>query len=86
METLASLIDTLITLNLKLWFAVEEEYRVARGEVTLSAEEARDLIRKVVSLNQQRSRCIDTLDERIVQALQQRDLSNLVCPKHKSPL
>lgn len=97
METVGSLIDRLCTVDLKMWNAQEELYKVRRMTFIdfkeyLSTEENQqkiyDVFKKSCDLNYQRNQLIDEIDERLVEMMEASkygvDMSKWVQKKHKT--
>lgn len=94
-DTLGSLIDKLITIDMKMWHNQEFLYEVRRisfeefkGKFCVTEEDQRSLydsIKKCCDLNYQRSQLIDEIDQTVVKALKgDINLDDLVQLKHKT--
>ncbi len=60
-DTAGSLVDKLVTVNMKLWFSQDELQRVADSGISARP----DLVRRLVNLNRQRNSLMTELDSLI---------------------
>lgn len=76
MDTLGSLVDKLITVDMKMWYAQEKLYLITKIsyeefldefnlEDTDGAKDLYELLRKAIDLNLQRNNLIDEIDKAI---------------------
>lgn len=93
MDTFGGLIDKLITVDMKMWYAQEDLYKI-RGMTfeefvdTYSNEDGMMLLwtqfQKAIDLNLQRNQLIDEVDETLVSMIKGKDLDKYVQRKHKT--
>lgn len=100
MDTLGSLVDKLITVDMKMWNNQELLYEIRRmtfqeyKEKYFSSETGAELLweslKKACDLNVQRNHLIDEIDEKIVHMIetntsgQELDTGNFIQRKHKT--
>lgn len=93
MDTLGSLVDKLITVDMKMWYAQEDLYEIRH----MTFEEFKDkykndenlkvlwkAFQKSIDLNLQRNGLIDEIDERIIQLTGVSDDGKNLQRKHKT--
>ena len=78
-DTLGSLIDKLLTVDLKMWHNQEmlyeirrmtfDEFKVKYWQTEDGAEKLWQILRKVCDLNVQRNQLIDEVDEKVVEII-----------------
>ncbi len=93
MDTLGGLIDKLITVDMKMWYAQEDFYKI-RGmtfEEFFETYSGKDGMRKLwkqfqkgIDLNLQRNALIDEIDELLLKLTDAEDDGRVVQRKHKT--
>ena len=92
-DTLGSLVDKLITVDMKMWDNQEILYEIRRISLKefkdkYYSEEGMELLfkylKKACDLNIQRNNIIDEIDETIVKMLSEKNLDKYIQRKHKT--
>jgi len=95
MDTLGSLIDKLITIDMKMWYAQEEFYKIRKLTYNEFLEKYQmddsdgikdlyNLFQKAIDLNLQRNRLIDEIDTLLVEMLKDGPDDRFIQSKHKT--